>query len=58
MMRLVLSVRRRSYARKVVASHWGDDRKASAMGTAARTRMLEHFQWSSVVKRCLEAYRA
>ena len=35
-----------------------DDRKASAMGTAARTRMLEHFQWSSVVKRCLEAYRA
>jgi len=35
-----------------------DDRKATAMGAAARARMLEHFQWSSVVKRCLEAYRS
>jgi glycosyltransferase involved in cell wall biosynthesis len=35
-----------------------DDARAAAMGKAARARMLEHFQWSSVVKRCLEAYRA
>jgi glycosyltransferase involved in cell wall biosynthesis len=35
-----------------------DTARAGAMGAAARARMLEHFQWSSVVKRCLEAYRA
>jgi len=35
-----------------------DTARAEAMGAAARARMLEHFQWSSVVKRCLEAYRA
>jgi glycosyltransferase involved in cell wall biosynthesis len=34
-----------------------DDARAAAMGKAARDRMLEHFQWSSVVKRCLAAYR-
>ena len=35
-----------------------DDALAAVMGKAARARMLEHFEWSSVVKRCLEAYRA
>jgi hypothetical protein len=35
-----------------------DHPRADAMGAAARTRMLEHFQWSSVVQRCLDAYRS
>ncbi|HET6982876.1 MAG TPA: glycosyltransferase family 4 protein [Myxococcaceae bacterium] len=35
-----------------------DHARAEAMGTAARARMLEHFQWASVVKRCLAAYRS
>jgi glycosyltransferase involved in cell wall biosynthesis len=35
-----------------------EERRAQTMGAAARARMLEHFQWSSVVKRCLQAYRA
>ena len=35
-----------------------DRARAEAMGAAARTRMLELFQWSAVVARCLDAYRA
>jgi glycosyltransferase involved in cell wall biosynthesis len=35
-----------------------DAARAEAMGAAARSRMLEHFQWSSVVRRCLDAYRS
>ena len=35
-----------------------DHARAEAMGAAARARMLEHFQWASVVRRCLEAYRS
>jgi glycosyltransferase involved in cell wall biosynthesis len=34
-----------------------DHGRAETMGAAARARMLEHFQWSGVVARCLEAYR-
>lgn len=31
--------------------------EADAMGRAARAHVLEHFSWSSVVDRCLAAYR-
>jgi glycosyltransferase involved in cell wall biosynthesis len=31
--------------------------EASAMGTAGRERVLEHFQWPAVVDRCLDAYQ-
>ena len=30
--------------------------RATAMGVAARQRMVEHFGWPAVVQRCLEAY--
>jgi glycosyltransferase involved in cell wall biosynthesis len=35
-----------------------DTARGEAMGAAARARMLEHFQWSSVVKRALRIYAA
>jgi glycosyltransferase involved in cell wall biosynthesis len=32
--------------------------EASAMGAAGRQRVIERFQWSQVVERCLDAYRS
>ena len=32
--------------------------EAAAMGAAGRERVIEHFQWPTVVERCLDAYRA
>jgi glycosyltransferase involved in cell wall biosynthesis len=32
--------------------------EARAMGRAGRSRVLEQFQWSAVVRRCLEIYRS
>jgi len=34
-----------------------DDTRVATMGVAARARMLERFQWSQVVERCLQVYR-
>jgi glycosyltransferase involved in cell wall biosynthesis len=32
--------------------------EACAMGAAGRARVLERFQWSDVVTRCLDAYQS
>ena len=44
--------------RRALVTLCTDQARAEAMGAAARARMLEHFQWSGVVRRCLEAYRS
>ena len=44
--------------RSALATLCTDHARAEVMGTAARARMLEHFQWSGVVKRALGAYGA
>jgi glycosyltransferase involved in cell wall biosynthesis len=33
-----------------------NDARATALGRAARRRMIDHFGWPAVVERCLEAY--
>jgi hypothetical protein len=32
-------------------------KRAQKMGAAARQRMIDHFGWPAVVRRCLSAYR-
>ena len=40
-----------------IASLRADPFKSHALGHAGRRRVLEHFRWSHVVDRCLDAYR-
>ena len=44
--------------RRAIITLSTDHPLAASMGAAARTRMLSHFTWAAVVKRCLEAYRS
>jgi alpha-maltose-1-phosphate synthase len=44
--------------RRALVTLCNDHARAETMGAAARARVLEHFQWSSVVSRCLAAYRS
>ena len=44
--------------RRALVTLCTDHPRADAMGAAARSRMLQQFQWSSVVRRCLDAYRS
>jgi glycosyltransferase involved in cell wall biosynthesis len=43
---------------EAIAALLADRVAADAMGAAGRRRVLDHFQWSQVVDRCLEAYAA
>jgi alpha-maltose-1-phosphate synthase len=36
---------------------YGNTARAGSMGAAARQRMVDHFGWPAVVRRCLAAYR-
>jgi glycosyltransferase involved in cell wall biosynthesis len=44
--------------RRAIVTLSTDHALAARMGTAGRERMLTHFTWDAVVKRCLEAYRS
>src|SRR5262249_53788172 len=44
--------------RRALVTLCTDRERAEMMGRAARARMLEQFQWSAVVRRCLDAYRS
>ena len=43
--------------RRALVELYTNDTRATAMGMAARRRMVEHFGWPAVVQRCLEAYQ-
>ncbi len=43
--------------RDALVELYTNDARATAMGMAARRRMVEHFGWPAVVQRCLEAYQ-
>ena len=42
--------------RKALTELYRNGEKAARMGTAARQRMIDHFGWPAVVRRCLAAY--
>jgi glycosyltransferase involved in cell wall biosynthesis len=44
--------------RRAIVALSTDHALAARMGAAGRERMLTHFSWDAVVKRCLDAYRS
>jgi glycosyltransferase involved in cell wall biosynthesis len=44
--------------RRAIMTLTTDHALAARMGAAGRERMLTHFTWDAVVKRCLDAYRS
>ena len=44
--------------RRAIVTLSTDQALAARMGAAGRERMLTHFSWDAVVKRCLDAYRS
>jgi glycosyltransferase involved in cell wall biosynthesis len=54
---LVVPPENKEEMRRALVELYTNDARATAMGMAARRRMVEHFGWPAVVQRCLEAYQ-